>query len=388
MREIVTSFLKIGADGIRRSRDPGRDAGRVPGAPAVDHQAAVRRRPRVRQHAAGRDGDAARHLPRASARRLVGRPARGPRLLRSGVCDHAGAHASVRRARRQPVAARRPVWPRPDRARGVRRRGVSARRHGVAVSTHVLIALSAAAAALFAPVATVWIFSSPAASACSSSTVARSASRGARAWRSRWSPGGRRVVAGDSGRRCPGRHQAWPTSWCSSVSSAPSRSAALSPSSGSPGPVRPPARLADAAGVHRRARAWPADSGAAGDARAYVGYKVLGLTGAVVAAIAIFSPSFVMMFALLPVFERVRTLTWATAALQGMVAGVIGMLASHTGPARATRTRRSIFGRDLHRRRGGHAACGAPRRSRWWPVAPSSASCGDDSSPPGECKRS
>ena len=59
----------------------------------------------------------------------------------------------------------------------------------------------------------------------------------------------------------------------------------------------------------------------------YVGYKALGLTGAVVAAIAIFAPSFVMMFALLPVFERVRALGWAKAALQGMVAGIIGVLA-------------------------------------------------------------
>ena len=60
---------------------------------------------------------------------------------------------------------------------------------------------------------------------------------------------------------------------------------------------------------------------------AYVGYKTLGIAGALVAAIAIFLPSFVMMFALLPVFERVRTITWARAALQGMVAGVIGVLA-------------------------------------------------------------
>jgi chromate transporter len=59
----------------------------------------------------------------------------------------------------------------------------------------------------------------------------------------------------------------------------------------------------------------------------YVGYKTFGLTGAVVAAIAMFLPSFAMMFALLPVFERVRGITWARAALQGMVAGVIGTLA-------------------------------------------------------------
>lgn len=60
---------------------------------------------------------------------------------------------------------------------------------------------------------------------------------------------------------------------------------------------------------------------------AYVGFKTLGMVGAVVAAVAVFLPSFAMMFALLPVFERVRTITWARAALQGMVAGVIGVLA-------------------------------------------------------------
>jgi chromate transporter len=60
---------------------------------------------------------------------------------------------------------------------------------------------------------------------------------------------------------------------------------------------------------------------------AYVGYKALGMTGALVAAIAIFLPSFVMILALMPVFERVRAITWARAAVQGMVAGVIGTLA-------------------------------------------------------------
>jgi chromate transporter len=59
----------------------------------------------------------------------------------------------------------------------------------------------------------------------------------------------------------------------------------------------------------------------------YVGYKTLGVAGAIVGAMAIFLPSFVMMFALLPVFERVRAITWAKAALHGMVAGVIGVLA-------------------------------------------------------------
>lgn len=45
-------------DGIRRSGHPGCDAGGIPGTPSVGRQAAVRRRPRVRQHAAGGDGHA------------------------------------------------------------------------------------------------------------------------------------------------------------------------------------------------------------------------------------------------------------------------------------------------------------------------------------------
>src|SRR5262245_10779826 len=60
---------------------------------------------------------------------------------------------------------------------------------------------------------------------------------------------------------------------------------------------------------------------------AYVGYKVLGIRGAVVAAVASFLPSFVLMLGLLPVFERVRTLGWARAAMQGVVPAVIGVMA-------------------------------------------------------------
>lgn len=60
---------------------------------------------------------------------------------------------------------------------------------------------------------------------------------------------------------------------------------------------------------------------------AYVGYKVLGVAGAALAAAAIFLPSFVLMVAVLPVFDRVRTLAWARAAMQGIGPGVIGVLA-------------------------------------------------------------
>src|SRR5437773_2040139 len=60
---------------------------------------------------------------------------------------------------------------------------------------------------------------------------------------------------------------------------------------------------------------------------AYVGYKVAGIGGAAVGGAAAFLPSFGMMLALLPVFDRVRTPVWTRAALRGLAPGVIGGLA-------------------------------------------------------------
>ncbi len=60
---------------------------------------------------------------------------------------------------------------------------------------------------------------------------------------------------------------------------------------------------------------------------AYVGYTVAGLAGAVVGATAVFLPSFVLMLAVLPVFDRMRTLGWARAAMRGIGPAVIGVLA-------------------------------------------------------------
>jgi chromate transporter len=59
---------------------------------------------------------------------------------------------------------------------------------------------------------------------------------------------------------------------------------------------------------------------------AYVGYKVLGISGALVAATASFLPSFVLMLGLLPLFERIRDLRWAKAVMQGLIPGVIGVM--------------------------------------------------------------
>jgi chromate transporter len=60
---------------------------------------------------------------------------------------------------------------------------------------------------------------------------------------------------------------------------------------------------------------------------AYVGYKLAGIGGAVVAAAAAFLPSFVIMLAILPILDRVRQLAWMKAVMRGMSPAVIGVLA-------------------------------------------------------------
>lgn len=60
---------------------------------------------------------------------------------------------------------------------------------------------------------------------------------------------------------------------------------------------------------------------------AYVGYKVLGVGGAIAAAAAAFLRSFVLMLAILPAFDRVRKFAWTRAVIQGIAPGVIGVMA-------------------------------------------------------------
>jgi chromate transporter len=60
---------------------------------------------------------------------------------------------------------------------------------------------------------------------------------------------------------------------------------------------------------------------------AYVGYKAAGLAGAVVGGITAFLPSFVMMLAILPAFDRAKKMVWTRAALRGISPAVIGVLA-------------------------------------------------------------
>jgi chromate transporter len=58
----------------------------------------------------------------------------------------------------------------------------------------------------------------------------------------------------------------------------------------------------------------------------FVGYKLAGVTGALVAAVAIFLPSFVLMLSVLPWMVRIKEWGWMKAALKGIGPAVIGLL--------------------------------------------------------------
>ena len=60
---------------------------------------------------------------------------------------------------------------------------------------------------------------------------------------------------------------------------------------------------------------------------AFVGYKVAGVAGATLAAVAIFLPSFILMLSILPLLDRVRALAWMRAAMRGVSPAVVGAIA-------------------------------------------------------------
>lgn len=59
---------------------------------------------------------------------------------------------------------------------------------------------------------------------------------------------------------------------------------------------------------------------------AFVGYKLAGVVGALVAAMAIFLPSFLLMLSILPWMARIKEWRWMKAALKGIGPAVIGLL--------------------------------------------------------------
>lgn len=61
---------------------------------------------------------------------------------------------------------------------------------------------------------------------------------------------------------------------------------------------------------------------------AFVGYKMGGVFGALLATFAIFSPSFVMTLIFTEIFAHIRNLAWVRGALAGVLASFVGMLAA------------------------------------------------------------
>lgn len=59
----------------------------------------------------------------------------------------------------------------------------------------------------------------------------------------------------------------------------------------------------------------------------YVGYKLCGIAGALVGQLAIYVPSFALMLSILPVLARFRDILWIKAAMTGIGAAVIGVIA-------------------------------------------------------------
>ena len=60
---------------------------------------------------------------------------------------------------------------------------------------------------------------------------------------------------------------------------------------------------------------------------AFVGYQSAGVAGALAGAGAIFLPAFLLMLSILPMYERIKRVTWMKAALKGISPAVIGMIA-------------------------------------------------------------
>jgi chromate transport protein ChrA len=59
---------------------------------------------------------------------------------------------------------------------------------------------------------------------------------------------------------------------------------------------------------------------------AFLGATYAGFGGAVVAAAGLFGPGFILIFAMLPVWSRVRHYHWFKAVLKGLNASAIGLI--------------------------------------------------------------
>jgi chromate transporter len=64
----------------------------------------------------------------------------------------------------------------------------------------------------------------------------------------------------------------------------------------------------------------------------FVGYLVSGVPGALLATLAIFLPSFLMVAALVPLLPKLRRSRWASGALEGAAAAAVGLMAGVAVP--------------------------------------------------------
>jgi chromate transporter len=62
----------------------------------------------------------------------------------------------------------------------------------------------------------------------------------------------------------------------------------------------------------------------------FVGYLLYGTPGALVATLAIFSPSFIILIGVAPWFDRLRSSPWFTRAIRGILCSFVGLLFSVT----------------------------------------------------------
>lgn len=62
----------------------------------------------------------------------------------------------------------------------------------------------------------------------------------------------------------------------------------------------------------------------------FVGYLVYGLAGAIIATVAIFLPSFLMLIGVAPWFDRVRSSPWFIMAIRGILCSFVGLLLTVT----------------------------------------------------------
>ena len=80
---------------------------------------------------------------------------------------------------------------------------------------------------------------------------------------------------------------------------------------------------------------------------AFVGYKVAGVLGALISAIAIFTPSFLFIMGAAPLLVRIRQNPWIRSFLKGVTPAVLGAIAAAAIPLAQTAIIQDTLGRSI-----------------------------------------